>query len=417
MSRPVADAPVGWRARLNGDRPPYLLILGAFVLISVLLTVAISIAAKPPDLPTIETGPVWLDSWFKFDSGRYYSIAADGYFYNPAGFSSIAFFPTYPMAVRGLGALIGDYQIAGTVISVVAGAGAICLFASWVWPRLSRKAAVTAIALMMLYPYAFYLYGAMYSDSVFLLVVIAAFLLLERRMYWAAGLIGMLATAGRPVGIAITVGLVIRMLEMQVERRTLTTSTGETEKTGEAGKPANPTVRQIVAAVATVRWRQAGVLISALGLMGWCAYLWVEFGRPLAWIDAQAAWEQASGPHTWFKVTYFDTVLHGNVLQAMALTAQLGMCVIAVALLPRVRRVFGWGYLAYAVVVLAIPLLGTKDFYGTGRYVLVAFPVVAVAGALIADSRRRWLAPTVFGVFIFGLVGATCLYGLGLPVS
>jgi hypothetical protein len=207
------------------------------------------------------------------------------------------------------------------------------------------------------------------------------------------------------------------MLEMQVERRTLTASTGETEKTGEAGKPANPTVRQIVAAVATVRWRQAGVLISALGLMGWCAYLWVEFGRPLAWIDAQAAWEQASGPHTWFKVTYFDTVLHGNVLQAMALTAQLGMCVIAVALLPRVRRVFGWGYLAYAVVVLAIPLLGTKDFYGTGRYVLVAFPVVAVAGALIADSRRRWLAPTVFGVFIFGLVGATCLYGLGLPVS
>ena len=49
----------------------------------------------------------------------------------------------------------------------------------------------------------------MYSDPVFLLVVLAAFILLERRMYWAAGLVGVLATAGRPVGLAVTVGLVV----------------------------------------------------------------------------------------------------------------------------------------------------------------------------------------------------------------
>ena len=86
-------------------------------------------------------------------------------------------------------------------------------------------------------------------------------------------------------------------------------------------------------------------------------------------------------------------------------------------MLPRVWRSFGWGYLAYAVSVLAIPLVGTKDFYGTGRYVLVAFPVVAVAGVLLADSRRRWSVPAVFAVLFVGLIGATCLYGLGLPVS
>ena len=45
------------------------------------------------------------------------------------------------------------------------------------------------------------------------------------------------------------------------------------------------------------------------------------------------------------------------------------MCVLAVATAAAVRRFFGWGYCAYAVVVLAIPLIGTKDFKGTGRYV------------------------------------------------
>ncbi len=57
-------------------------------------------------------------------------------------------------------------------------------------------------------------------------------------------------------------------------------------------------------------------------------------------------------------------------------------------LLRRVHRRFGWGYLAYAAVVLAIPIIGTKDFMGTGRYVLVAFPVMAAAGDLPGHHRR-----------------------------
>ena len=69
------------------------------------------------------------------------------------------------------------------------------------------------------------------------------------------------------------------------------------------------------------------------------------------------------------------------------------MCLLAVLLLPRVCRLFGWGYLAYAVVVLAIPIIGTKDFMGTGRYVLAAFPVIAAAGQFLADRRRQWIAP------------------------
>ena len=77
---------------------------------------------------------------------------------------------------------------------------------------------------------------------------------------------------------------------------------------------------------------------------------------------------------------------------ALLLTLQALACLAAVLLLlPRVRRLFGWGYLAYAAVVLAIPIIGTKDFMGTGRYVLAAFPVIAAAGdSLATRSAGGW---------------------------
>jgi hypothetical protein len=141
------DGPVVPR---SGDRPPQALILGGFLVITVVLTGVVTIAAKPAEFPWIQSGPVWLDAWFKLDSGWYYSIAANGYYFDPSGESSVAFFPTYPMVVRGLGALIGgDYQVAGTLISVLAGAAAITLFATWVWQRLPRRGAATAVGARM----------------------------------------------------------------------------------------------------------------------------------------------------------------------------------------------------------------------------------------------------------------------------
>ena len=129
----------------------------------------------------------------------------------------------YPLGVRGLGGVLGDVQLAGSLLGVLAGLAAVLLFARWVWTRLPRRSAVLAIAVLLVYPYSFFLYGAMYADSLFLLCAIGAFVLLERRWYLAAGLVGALATAGRPVGIAVAVGLVVRTLEMLAESRRAST--------------------------------------------------------------------------------------------------------------------------------------------------------------------------------------------------
>ena len=65
------------------------------------------------------------------------------------------------------------------------------------------------------------------------------------------------------------------------------------------------------------------------------------------------------------------------------------LALVALALVPLVVRRLGWGYGAFVIALLVIPLLGTKDFQGVGRYVLAAFPCFAVAGQLL--TRRRLL--------------------------
>jgi len=330
-------------------------------------------------------GPTWLDGWIQFDSTWYYAIATQGYFYIPGQQSSIAFFPTYPLFVRALTALTGDAQIAGMLITATAGAGALTLFAVWASRRLPRRAAVTSVLVLLLYPYSFFLYGTMYADAMFLLTVIAAFVLLERRHPVLAGLVGVLATAGRPVGIALLVGLAVRAWEIRVSQTT-------------QDPDRRLSLRALVGGWRTLRRSDFGVFISALGLASWCAYLWLTYGDPLAFVAV-------------------ELIMQGSFRIVAVLLVQGLVCLTAVLLLHRVWKRFGWGYLAYSVVVLVIPILGSKDFMGCGRYVLAAFPVFAAAGDALVGSRYRWLRPLVLVVSSVGLLVGTLFYARGYEVS
>jgi hypothetical protein len=418
-----STAPPNATPSSGGPAPyPWRAVLGAFALVTVALSMIVAWAerARPAaNNSPILRGPAWLDGWFQYDAGWYLGIATHGYAYTPGQQSSIAFFPVYPLGVRGLGELLGDYQVAGELLALLAGAGSVLLFGRWAWTRLARPSAVTAIAVLMLYPYSFFLYGAMYADSVFLLTAIGSFMLLERRWYWAAGLVGALATAGRPVGIAVAVGLVVRTLELLAEDRARAAPTSAAVPPGLDGIVARPTWRDLAQAVRDVRWRHGGVVLSVAGLVAWCVYLAVEFGNPLAFVEVESApgWNQGVGPRTWFKVAYVELLLHGRLRMFALLSLAAAACLCAVLMLRRVWRLFGWGYAAYAVVVLLIPILGTKDFMGAGRYVLVAFPVMAAGGDFLASSPHRWLRPVALGTSVALLVVLTTLFGRSVEVS
>jgi hypothetical protein len=178
--------------------------------------------------------------------------------------------------------------------------------------------------------------------------------------------------------------------------------------------------RQLLQAVRHVRWRQAALLVSVGGLIAWMVYLGLWFGDPVAFATVQGApgWNQGAGPFTWFKGPFVGTLVNGIWDDAVLLVPQALACGVAVLLLLTVWRRFGWGYAAFTFVSLAIPIIGTKDFMGSGRYVLAAFPVLAAAAVVLTAERRpRWLAPVVLAVLFLGLGIATVAYVNGVEVS
>jgi hypothetical protein len=395
--------------------------LGAYLLVDAAMWALVVMSphrlVKPPLSP--ELG--WLDGWIRYDSNWYHAIATSGYFYMPGQQSSVAFFPTYPMAMRGLGALVGSDHLAGVLVTVASGITIAVLFARWCADRLPRTVSVTALALLLLYPYSLYLYGAVYADALFVATTLGAFLLLERGRPWLAGGVGALATAGRPVGIAVVIGLTVRAVELAAQRRAVEARQLVPATTGASPAWTHPVSRPTAGArtaLAAVRWRDAGVLLSGTGLLVYCGYQWLRFDNPFAFVATESApgWDQGTGLRVWFKVALVDELRASSSLGQLKLLSAALACLVVVLLLPRIRRRFGWGYAAFTAVVVAIPFVTTKDFFGSGRYMLAAFPAFAAAADFLA-RRPAWVLRTVLVLFAVGLAYGMVLYTRGYEVS
>lgn len=393
------------RVARGAPRFPWATVTGVFLAMTLVLT-AVTAQVDSTLGRTGNTGLHWVDGWFRFDSGWYWGIAQTGYSYTPGSQSSIAFFPVFPLVTRAVTWLFGDVhdgaavQVSGQLLALAFGLGAVLLFGSWVWQRLPRRSAVLAVAVILAYPYTLFLHGTMYADGLFLVLAIGAFMLLDRRWYLAAGLVGALAVASRPFGVAVAVGLVVRTLEMLADR------------------PGTAGWRDLVRAIPRVRLRHTGVLLAFGGLVLWMVYLAASFGDPLAFVETESSpgWDQGVGPHTWFKVAFLGTIRHGYWSMAANLVPQALACLLVVLLIPRVARRFGWGYAAYTAVVIAIPILGTKDFMGAGRYALAAFPALGAAGDWLAE-RPRWVSAVVIGLMAAVMVVLTWYFAHEQEVS
>lgn len=346
-------------------------------------------------------GSAIFGGWFRFDGNWYELIATQGYWFNgPTVQSPVAYFPGYPMVLRGLHMIGIPVELAATLVTIAAGAGASIAILRWMRDRLHPRVARIALVTFLLYPYAFFLMGASYGDALFLVAAVGAFLLLERDHPVWAGVAGAVATATRPVGIAVVLGLIAVMLW----RRSALTRRG--------WRP-------------SLDWRRlrpadAGVLLSIAGIVGYMIFLGVRFGHPFAFDEVQQSpgWDQGTGPRTWFKITWFQQIKnlpgwftewlhHGDaatfekVQYAVTVILQ-GLFVLGfLALAAMVWRRFGWGYGLYCFAMLAIALVGTKDFQGTGRYLLATFPCFGVLAGLLADRRTlRWTWWIVSGALL-----------------
>src|SRR6266516_1840451 len=214
----------------------------------------------------------------RWDAGWYLDIATGGYRYTPDDSNvqqNVVFFPAYPMLVRAGGRLLGGkivaYVIAGTVISLAAFLGALIYLYLFTRDALGADTARAALWLMATYPFAVY-FGAIYTESLFLLGVVATFYHFTKQQFGRAACWGCLVGLTRLNGALLSVPLVALALSRFLPALLVRARDGVAE-----WNPSIPTRDRTLAKAL------GAALVPPLGLVVYAVFVWQMTGNPLAW--------------------------------------------------------------------------------------------------------------------------------------
>ncbi|HEY0069068.1 MAG TPA: hypothetical protein VGE04_03775 [Chloroflexia bacterium] len=342
--------------------------------------------------------PEYSKGWFTemslmWDAAHYVTIARDSYSFDltsPGG-ANVAFAPLYPFLLDLLaGALravtfgwdwghpvYGSYIASGFLISNLSFFVALGLLIKWLRPRLGHGgAALVALALASL-PTAFF-FAALYTESLFLVLVLGAFMLSRSNWRWkwlCAGLLAMLATLTRFTGVILLPVLAINYLA----------------QTGGRWRKVRPDM--------------AWLGLAPAGVLLYLGFLWWRFGDPWAlnksmevgwhhhfsfffdtyWNSLVQLWTSVTGgfPPGNDPVLYYS---HGSRLYLILDLAMPVLLIVGGFLARRKLLASEWAWLVLGVVY---PLSFNITF-SMARYVLPLWPGLIWLGML--RGRARWLA-------------------------
>ena len=391
--------------------------------------ILITLLLIAPLLPVPDGGDVpavGFAAFAKWDSFRYRDIATSGYTYAADGQGhSVAFFPLFPLLLRGLMSVGLSFEVAGLLINNLAFFAALVLIYRWVESAHHTNAARWAIAALVWCPFS--LFGTViYTEGVFLLLSTAALRAFEKKHHLWAAAFGILVTATRPPGMVLMPAFLIT-----------------------AWRDRRPPIAYVAS------------LATGLGVALYSLYCYFQFGDPFAFIKVQKAWQpqQDFYGQDWLKM--FVQVMAGNAnWKAGGLvdpwhpllfllicggfygiwkmrqsleekTADIGYCVLALLLwllagtpLVNSAMVVGGGYLLWHFRAQLSPLLVLYGFLSLGficssgradsaeRYAY-AIVSLAIALGLLLARHPRWGYP-LMGLFAYLLVNQGLRFAQGL---
>ncbi|MBV9126525.1 MAG: hypothetical protein JO117_00405 [Verrucomicrobia bacterium] len=355
---------LGWRRWLG--------LLGLFAAsrLLILWTAAIALRAFNKG-PFYAAALSFADRFSGWDAGWYLSITNHGYLFDPAapGQSNVGFYPVYPLLiwlVNGLGlhnSLFAGYLVSNAALLV---AGAL-LWKLAVTELDSPGAADRAVSLLFFWPGAFW-FSMIYTESIFLALLLGALLLCRQRRWLLAALAGYALALTRAPGVLVSVFFLVEIVAEWRERRLSAAALGF--------PPPSPRFSALAS-------RGLALAAPALGHGSFLAYLRWKFGD---WtVQRQAL--VAGWP---------DTALHGlwsnfqsqwERLEPLHRTLGyplLGLALVALGVSWMATRRLAYPALGGAFVVL---YLCTTEYTHFPRYLAVV-PPIFLAGGWVSDHSR-----------------------------
>jgi hypothetical protein len=324
--------------------------------------------AKPITAQVNEPG--FLSYWAHWDGAWYSEIATEGY--SPM---STTFFPIFPILLRLGTAVGGSPALWGVLISLVATLFALYFLYGIAEKLYGIKAARITVLTLAFFPTALFL-NAVYTEALYLALTTGSFwAAYVRRDLLLAGLIGALAAATRNFGVLLVIPLGYEWMRNRQE----------------------------------FGWRglvQVGIVPT--GLLGYMAFLWIRFGDPLSFLNAQGTFwaRDLTSPATALGMAWSSAV--GGLPRfldpaSMFLDPRSGLAVqeayntMSFAFLVFLVLVVGVGFVVlrpdlavYTFLITLPPVLAPYQpapLMGLPRYALGAFPLFLILGYLLSRSR------------------------------
>jgi Mannosyltransferase (PIG-V) len=326
-----------------------------------------------------------------WDSAYYISISETGYFGSSQPFQWRAFFPGLPLAMRVVAQLAtlhpGTYfrlTVAGLAIALLCSLLATVLLYRITELRFGSRAAVCAAVMLMAWPTATFL-SSVYSESLYLVLALAAWWFGMRRQWLLAGVFCAGASLTRINGIFVMVALFVMLAVSVAQRRE----------------------RFRV-------WKLGAIALGGAGALGYLAYLWANTGDLLAWPHAQeAGWaRRTETPWTAFTNTIEAIKVVDSAPRRFQWVADIATVVFGLAASAyfAVKRYLP--ELTLTVITFAFPMT-SGNYVSILRYTLTIFPLFIVGGALLA-RQREWVSSALLTLSTVWMVGTTVLFTLSI---
>jgi len=320
--------------------------------------------------------------WEHWDATQFRIVAEYGYF-GPPGTSNpgqVAFFPGYPLLLRGVHLLIPNWTGAevaiGTAASFFAVLGLVRLaedyqLGSGRWAGLFLLAAPAAVFL-----------AVGYSEALFLAFALPAWLAARRGAWIRASLYAAGASAVRVNGLFLVAGLVVMAL--------------------------------LAKDAASRRSRLAALLtIPLVPVTAYTFYLYEHTGDWLAWQHAEERdWRRHFGnPVTTFRTTWQVAADH-LFRTPLAFAFQLELVAVALLLITIIAMLWRrhWPEACYTALTTAA-LVAAHWYFSVPRAVLLVFPLWC--GLARLAWQRLWLAGLWLGVSVPLMFVTALLYFSG----
>jgi hypothetical protein len=271
--------------------------------------------------------------------------------------NTTAFFPLFPLIIRGASAIGVPPLAAGLVVSALTGLTAVIGVGMLTRHYAGDGAGQRAALLFAVFPGTF-AFSLAYAEGLVITCASFGLIALLRRQWWLAGLLGAVATASSPVALAFVAS---------------------------CGWSAGRAIRRQRDWTAVV-----APLLAVVGVVATTVYLWRHTGQAMAWrLTERGGWKSMpSFSYPFHVVATFVTDPVAPTLTGQILFVGTVAAVVGLVLMVRERQpapVLVYGFAAVALAAVSQPV-GLRP-----RFLMVAFPLIMAVGTRYPGRAHRWL--------------------------